>query len=34
MIRTGDAIIVHTGSVIPLDGRVLDGEASVNQASR
>lgn len=32
-IRTGDAIIVHTGSVIPLDGRVLDGEASVNQAS-
>lgn len=32
-IRTGDVIIVHTGSVIPLDGRVLDGEASVNQAS-
>ena len=32
-IHTGDAIIVHTGSVIPLDGRVLDGEASVNQAS-
>lgn len=32
-IRTGDAIIVHTGSVIPLDGKVLDGEASVNQAS-
>ena len=32
-IRAGDAIIVHTGSVIPLDGRVLDGEASVNQAS-
>ena len=29
----GDAIVVHTGSVIPLDGRVLDGEASVNQAS-
>ena len=24
---------MHTGSVIPLDGRVLDGEASVNQAS-
>ena len=26
-------MVVHTGSVIPLDGRVLDGEASVNQAS-
>ena len=32
-IRAGDAIVVHTGSVIPLDGKVLDGEASVNQAS-
>ena len=32
-IRTGDATIVHTGSVIPLEGKVLDGEASVNQAS-
>ena len=32
-VCTGDAIVVHTGSVIPLDGRVLDGEASVNQAS-
>ena len=32
-VRAGDAIVVHTGSVIPLDGRVLDGEASVNQAS-
>ena len=32
-VRAGDAIVVHTGSVIPLDGKVLDGEASVNQAS-
>ena len=32
-VCAGDAIVVHTGSVIPLDGRVLDGEASVNQAS-
>lgn len=29
-VCAGDAIVVHTGSVIPLDGRVLDGEASVN----
>ena len=32
-VCAGDAIVVHTGSVIPLDGKVLDGEASVNQAS-
>ena len=32
-VCAGDDIVVHTGSVIPLDGRVLDGEASVNQAS-
>ena len=32
-VRPGDAVVVHTGSVIPLDGRVLEGEASVNQAS-
>ena len=30
-VRAGDAIVVHTGSVIPLDGRVLDGEASVTR---
>ena len=32
-VCAGDAIVGHTCSVIPLDGRVLDGEASVNQAS-
>ena len=32
-IRPGDIICVHTGNVIPLDGRVVSGEASVNQAS-
>ncbi len=32
-VRTGDLICVHTGNVIPLDGRITEGEASVNQAS-
>lgn len=32
-IKTGDLICVHTGNVIPLDGRITEGEASVNQAS-
>lgn len=32
-IKTGDQICVHTGNVIPLDGRITEGEASVNQAS-
>lgn len=32
-IQTGDAICVHTGNLIPLDGVVISGEASVNQAS-
>ena len=32
-IRPGDIICVHTGNVIPLDGKVVSGEASVNQAS-
>lgn len=32
-IKAGDAVCVHTGNVIPLDGRVLSGEACVNQAS-
>lgn len=33
VIRPGDRIIVRTSNVIPLDGRVVEGEASVNQAS-
>ena len=32
-VKAGDAVCVHTGNVIPLDGRVLSGEACVNQAS-
>ena len=32
-VRTGDLIVVHTGNLIPLDGKVVEGEASVNQAS-
>ncbi len=32
-IHKGDAIVVRTGNMIPLDGQVVSGEASVNQAS-
>ena len=32
-VRPGDLIVVHTGNLIPLDGQVVEGEASVNQAS-
>lgn len=32
-VKEGDSIIVRTGSMIPLDGAVMRGEASVNQAS-
>lgn len=32
-IKTGDNIIVRTGSMIPLDGKVISGEAMVNQSS-
>lgn len=32
-VKAGDAICVHTGNVIPLDGKVLSGEVCVNQAS-
>ena len=32
-VQVGDCLIVRTGSMIPLDGRVTDGEAMVNQAS-
>ncbi len=32
-IRVGDIICVRSGSVIPLDGEVVDGEALVNESS-
>ncbi|MCD8254056.1 MAG: heavy metal translocating P-type ATPase [Oscillospiraceae bacterium] len=32
-VREGDSVIVRTGSMIPLDGRVTDGVATVSQAS-
>ncbi len=32
-VRPGDEVCVRTGNVVPLDGRVVFGEASVNQAS-
>ena len=32
-VKAGDNIIVRTGNMIPLDGKVIDGEASVNQSS-
>nr|WP_292166630.1 heavy metal translocating P-type ATPase [Butyrivibrio sp.] len=32
-VKEGDRIIVRTGSMIPLDGKVACGDASVNQAS-
>lgn len=32
-VRSGDVLIVRTGSMIPLDGHVTDGEAMVNQAA-
>ena len=32
-VRAGDRIVIRTGSVIPLDGRVAGGEAMVNQSS-
>ena len=32
-VKTGDQLVVRTGNVIPLDGKVLEGEALVNQAS-
>ncbi len=32
-VRQGDLVVVRTGSMIPLDGKVYRGEAMVNQAS-
>ena len=32
-VRQGDCVMVRTGSMIPLDGRVVSGEAMVNQSS-
>ena len=32
-IAAGDRVVVRTGSMIPLDGRVESGEATVNQSS-
>lgn len=32
-VRVGDLVMVRTGNMIPLDGTVADGEATVNQAS-
>lgn len=32
-LRVGDHVVVRSGSMIPIDGTVCDGEASVNQAS-
>ena len=32
-IQPGDAVIVRAGGIIPMDGLVLDGEVTVNQAS-
>lgn len=33
MIQPGDHIIVRTGSMIPFDGKVIAGEAMINQSS-
>ncbi len=33
MIKKGDIVAVRTGSIIPVDGEVLNGEALVNQAT-
>ena len=33
LLKTGDIVICRAGSVIPVDGTVVEGEAMVNQAS-
>ena len=32
-VQEGDCVVVRTGSMIPLDGKVVSGEAMVNQSS-
>ncbi len=32
-IRAGDSVVIRTGNMIPLDGKVISGEAMINQAS-
>ncbi len=32
-VKAGDTIVVRSGSVIPLDGKILEGEVLINQAS-
>ena len=32
-VQTGDQVVIHMGNVIPFDGVVTDGEATVNEAS-
>ena len=32
-VKPGDHIVIRTGGMIPLDGRVIEGEAMVNQSS-
>ena len=32
-VHAGDMIVVHTSNIIPLDGKVVSGEISVNQSS-
>ena len=32
-IQPGDAVVVRAGGIIPVDGLVLEGEVTVNQAS-
>src|SRR5699024_12214752 len=32
-LQPGDAVVVRAGGIIPVDGLVLEGEVTVNQAS-
>ena len=32
-IAAGDEVVIHMGNTIPFDGIVIEGEATVNQAS-